>query len=136
MSGTRRTPIARSRTPPVTPEAVRLFRAMQRCRCTCEPDRVGHKQCAGCERWWDLHTELRRETRSKLWDWPCIEDPSEGNPHPPGTYNHERWKPDLEARELWRALDQGAREMRRQERAARCAKAAQPEATPDQPPTG
>jgi len=104
MSGTRRTPIARSREPQVTETAVKIFTQMQR--------------CSG-ERWWDLHDYLRRELHAKLWEWPCIEDPREGNPHAPGSYNHEHWEPDLKAQERWKALERGAREMRRQERAAR-----------------
>ena len=37
MTGTRRTPIARSRTSPITPVAVKLFDQMRQCRCTCPP---------------------------------------------------------------------------------------------------
>src|ERR1700758_2226251 len=110
MPGTRRTPINRQHRPPVSVRAVRLFMKMRRCR--------------DSDRWWDLHTELRREVGAKLWEWPCIEDPRAGNPEIPGTYNYERWKPDEKARERWRALEQGARELRRQERAAWRAKAA------------
>jgi len=80
----RRTPIARQHKPPVSERAIRLFMKMQRCR-----DR---------DRWWDLHTELRREVGAKLWEWPCIEDPHAGNPEEPATYNYERWKPDEKAR--------------------------------------
>ena len=58
MPGTRRTPIARQHKPPVSERAIRLFMKMQ--------DR---------DRWWDLHTELRREVGAKLWEWRCIEDP-------------------------------------------------------------
>jgi len=94
MPGTRRTPINRQHKPPVSELAIRLFMKMQRCR--------------NCDRWWDLHTELRREVGAKLWEWPCIEDPHAGNPEKPGTYNYERWKPDEKARARWRALEQGA----------------------------
>jgi hypothetical protein len=66
-----------------------------------------HQRCAGCERWWDLRAELRRELRCKLWGWPCIEDAHEGNPYPPGTYNHEHWQPDLKAQERWKAIGRG-----------------------------
>jgi len=73
MPGTRRTPINRQHKPPVSELAIRLFMKMQRCR--------------NCDRWWDLHTELRREVGAKLWERPCIEDPHAGNPEKPGTYS-------------------------------------------------
>jgi hypothetical protein len=50
-----------------------------------------HQRCGGCERWWDLHSELHREVRARLWQWPCIQ------------FKH--WKPDLEAQALWRELE-------------------------------
>ena len=112
----RRTPINRQHKPPVSELAIRLFMKMQRCR--------------NCDRWWDLHTELRREVGAKLWKWPCIEDPHAGNPEKPGTYNYERWKPDEKARARWRALEQGARELRRREREVRRAAKAIPEPEP------
>ena len=55
MPCTRRTPINRQHKPPVSELAIRLFMKMQRCR--------------NCDRWWDLHTELRREVGAKLWEW-------------------------------------------------------------------
>jgi hypothetical protein len=119
---TKRTPIARQHTPPVSERAIKLFMQMQKCR-------------RYSSRWWSLHNELHDLSHSKLWNWPCVEDPREGNP--PGTYNHRHWTPNEEARALWRALDAGARELRRQERAIRRAKAEAAPATaaqPEQPP--
>jgi hypothetical protein len=133
MPGTRRTPISRQRTPQVTPTAVKIFEAMRRCVCTCDPD-DRFDECPGCKRWWDLHHHLSHELGCKPWEFPCIEEPRGRNPEPTSTYNHELWQPDLAAQERWRALEDGAREMRRAERAARRAKAAPPRSPPDQQP--
>jgi hypothetical protein len=108
MSGTKRVPLSRQHTPPVSERAIRLFIKMQRYPRTWRDDR-----------WWDLEQELRHEVHAKLWDYPCIEDPAEGNPETPGTGNYDRWRPNETARALWRALNAGARELRRRERAAR-----------------
>src|SRR6516164_6713042 len=121
MTGTRRTPIRRQHEPPVTETAIKAFMKMQRCVCTCEPD--SYDRCPGCEAWWSYHDVIRHELHARLWEWPCVEDPREGNPHPPGTYNHARWQPDEKGRERWRALERGAKELRRRERAIRRAKA-------------
>lgn len=109
MPGTRRTPIDRSRKPQITITAIRLFERMRRCR--------------DDDRWWALHGSLCDELGTWPWEWPAIENPAGGNPHPPGTANHASWEPDEEARERWRALEAGARELRKREREARRAKA-------------
>src|SRR5262249_32215020 len=100
---------------------------MRRCICTGDP---GDKlcRCAGCNRWWELHEHLSDEVRAKVWEFPVVEDPRAGNPEPPGTLNHTRWRPDERGRALWRALTAGACQLRREERARRIAARAQPEA--------
>jgi hypothetical protein len=124
MSGTRRTPIRRQHEPQINEAAVRLFIAMQRLRCTCDPNNRFY-ECPGCKQWRDLEHRLSREIGAKIWEYSCIENPRTGNPEPLGTYNHARWQPDEKGRERWRALEQGAKELRRRERAIRRAKAEQ-----------
>src|SRR5262245_25775226 len=133
MSGTRRTPIRRQHEPPVSETAIKIFMQMQRLVCTCTPDKP-FEDCPGCKEWSDLHSHLHRELGAKVWEWPCIENPAWGNPEPPGTHNHERWQPDLKAQERWKALERGAREMQRQDRAAQRAKAAEPLPSGPAPP--
>jgi hypothetical protein len=132
MAGTRRTPISRQYTPSITETAIKVFMEMQRCYCTCpprDPDNPGaRKDCSGCAKWWALHSDLCHELGKRPWQWPCIEDPRAGNPEPLGTLNHAEWRPDEEARARWRALEAGARELRRQQRQAK--RNAQPDATP------
>jgi|SRR6516165_3021249 hypothetical protein len=119
MSGTRRTPIGRRRTPPVSLTAVKIFREMLRCPCTCEdsPSVCGdfnerlRRDCPGCERYWELSSHLHRELKCKPWEQ-TVEDPDAGNPEPAGTCNHERWRPDEGARARWRALEEGIRQLR------------------------
>jgi hypothetical protein len=115
---TKRTPIARQHNAPVTETAIKLFIQMQRLRCTCDPEKR-FDECPGCERWKALEEHLGRELGCRPWEYPAIQDPRAGNPEPPGTYNYERWQPDLKARERWKALARGTRELRRQERQAR-----------------
>jgi len=142
VSGTRRTPIARRHRPPVSLTAIKIFEEMmERCPCTCDDspsvcgdfDKHPFRDCPGCKRWWELHSHLSREVRAKPWEYPCIEDPDAGNPEPPGTYNYTRWKPDERGHALWRALEEGVRQMRREERARRhAAAAAQPPPPPEE----
>jgi len=105
VSGTRRTPINRRHRPPVTPAAVELFAAMQCCVCTCGPDFdfVHDQRCSGCQRYRELERHLRRELKCKPWER-TVEDPAE----PPGTANHENWRPDQGARARWLALREAA----------------------------
>jgi len=136
MSGTKRVPVARSPIPQITPEAVRLFDAMRRCRCTCPPidwkgKYWGRQQCAGCKRWWELQNQLCDEVHAPIWQYPCIEDRRTQNPYPRNTAAHQSWQPCLEAQALWLQLDAAAREVRREQRAARKA-GARPQ--PDPPP--
>jgi hypothetical protein len=131
MSGTRRTPIRRRRTPPVSLTAVKIFREMLRCPCTCEDspsvcgdfdERCLRRDCPGCERYWELNSHLHRELKCKPWEQ-AVEDPDAPNPEPAGTYNYERWRPDEGARARWRALEEGVRRLRREEREMRRARA-------------
>jgi hypothetical protein len=127
MPGTKRTPIHRSPLPQITPVAVRLFEAMKRCRCTCNPDPEVFDDCRGCQKWWRLHNGLHDELGCRPWQWPCVEDPNVpvDDPDTPAD-----WQPDLEAQALWNALEAAAREARR---AARRAKAdTAPAAPPEQ----
>ena len=124
MTGTRRTPIARSRTSPITPVAVKLFDQMRQCRCTCPPrdwhdPKTWIRECEGCERWWELHSHLHTELHCCPWEWPCIEHPSARSPYPRGSEADKRWEPDLEAQELWRQLEAARKAQRKAAREAR-----------------
>jgi hypothetical protein len=125
MPGTRRTPINR---PPtggqITDAAVALYDAMRRCKCVCPPiDWDGayweRSECAGCRRWWELHSQLHDELKLAPWAWPAIENPHpDASPYPRAHHGHDTWAvPDAQAR--WRKLDAASRELRRQKRAAR-----------------
>jgi len=106
---TKRTPINRSPITQVTPRAIELFDAMRRC---------------GGRRWWELQNALCDELHTPIWQYPCIEDPRDGENRPA-------------AEALWRMLDAASREARRQEREARRAQKAA-KGAPDQttPPPG
>jgi hypothetical protein len=122
--GTKRVPINRPARMEITNEAIRLFEAMDRIECTCVPrDWDGeywtHMPCPGCDRWWKLHSKLHRELGCKPWEWPCIQHPDTVSGYPEGSEAYKRWKPDLEAQELWQALDAAAREARRAKREAK-----------------
>jgi hypothetical protein len=102
MPGTRRRPVNRPPEPPITVQAIRIFDAMKRCRCTCPPD-VAYHDCEGCEKWWELHNQLCAEVNARPWQWPCVQ-----NPNAPGNDP----KPD-EAQELWRKLDAASTALRK-----------------------
>src|SRR5215471_7573426 len=107
---TRRTPVARQHTSQLSLTAIKLFMEMRRCRCTCDPD-VRFDICPGCERWDELDDHLCVELGLKPWEFPTFENPS--------ARVHPTCQPDERARKLWLALEAGARELRRDERAAR-----------------
>ena len=114
------------RTQPITETAIKLFIQMCRCHCTCEPDERGYRpfNCAGCKRWDQLDDHLRLELKLMPWEFPSIENAS--------VPVHPTCQPDERGQKLWRALEAGARELRRREREARRA-ARQPSTPPTSP---
>jgi hypothetical protein len=73
VSGTRRTPLARSPGMQITPRAVDLYAAMGKLRCSCpSPKPPTQGPCPGCARWYDLHDELDDELRLPPWYWPIV----------------------------------------------------------------
>jgi len=141
MPGTRRTPVTRSPLPVISPAAVKIFEAMRRCRCTCPPiDWEGkyweRQECLGCKRRSKLHNNLCDELGTKLWEWPCVEDPGATCPYPVWHCAYATWRPNLEAQARWRALATASREAKREARRAKAAArkaAAAPAAPPEQP---
>jgi hypothetical protein len=88
---------------------VRLFRQMERLECTCpERDWSGeywkHTPCAGCERWWELHSLLHDALSLRPFDWPAIESPDARNPYPAGSPAAVQWEPGREAQARYVAL--------------------------------
>jgi hypothetical protein len=120
---TKRVPIGRQAATKITDRAIELFDRMCAIKCACEPiDWEGeywkHRPCGGCDRWWDLHSELHDEMKCKVWDWPCIQSPKARSPYPAGSFADEHWKPDLEAQALWRALAKASATAQRAKRQA------------------
>jgi hypothetical protein len=126
MPGSIRKPLAHpARAQSITKIAIELFLKMKRIRCTCERDDRGYRprDCAGCKRWNELDELLRSELKSGPHEWPTIESPF--------VAVHPTCKPDERGRKLWLALEAGARELRRKERAAR--RVARQSSTPPSP---
>jgi len=48
-----------------------------------------------------LYCELHDALKAKPWEWSCLEDPEQPNPHPPGSHNAELF---ARAQARWRAL--------------------------------
>jgi hypothetical protein len=72
---TKRVPIARRYTTPISAEAVELYQRMLRIRCACGP--LHRLECSGCNRWWDLHSELDKALGpTKPWIWPHLNPPT------------------------------------------------------------
>jgi hypothetical protein len=92
-------------------EAFRKMRELEE-QCTCEPrDWEGeywkHRRCVACDAWWEQHAILADELDDiKLWQWPVVETPGAVPIYPEGSRAARIWKPDLEAQERWRALEQ------------------------------
>jgi hypothetical protein len=117
---TKRTPIRRAGRRQITKRAVELFTEMAAIPCSCKPrnwdgEYWRHEECAGCERWWTLHSELHDELRARPWEWPCVEDAAAENPYPSGSFAAQRWdrersgKPEkIAAIALWRELEAAA----------------------------
>src|SRR5262245_30492549 len=125
---TKRKPLNRPPALQITPLAIRLFTEMAAVSCTCEARDWGgkyweHKQCAGCERWWELHAGLYDELRCRPWEWPCIQSPEAECPYPPGSPAAQSWRPNERAQQMWQALAGAAREARRTQAALEAAEA-------------
>jgi hypothetical protein len=110
MSGTKRIPIARRHTPPISPTAVEIFAQMRACVCDCPDDLdfVRDQRCLGCQRYSELERQLRRELRCKIWEQ-VVEDPA--------APVHPTLRLDEDARQRWRALEAALRERRDEARA-------------------
>jgi hypothetical protein len=78
MSGTRRIPLNRPAVGlRITERAIDVFIAMGRLKCTClppPPEYWLHKMCAGCEKWYDLHSQVAGELGNSIepWMWPIL----------------------------------------------------------------
>jgi len=135
---TKRVPIGRPAAPMITVEVIKLFEAMRRCHCTCNPD-DRYTECPGCKKRQELDEQIGRELKAPVWEYPCLERPGATNPYPRSHANYMWWeKRDRGPQERWMALEQAARELRRQEREARRAKAARKAAAapaPSSPPS-
>jgi hypothetical protein len=121
----------KTRDPQISLPMIKMFVEYRRCRCTCDP-KVRFDECAGCRREKELESDLGIALQSKPWEFPCISPPS----GPDGS------AVDI-TEERWLMLQQAARELRRQEREARKAAAANgskrpPSSTPagSQPQSG
>jgi hypothetical protein len=114
MSGTRRTPIARRQTAPISPQAAMIYRRMIRIRCTCGPYPPGRgrhrKQCDGCSRWWDLHSQLDAALGPRPpWIWPHLNPPTR---YPDHDGVLRRCQPHDHQVELARRIREAARVLR------------------------
>jgi hypothetical protein len=122
MPGTRRTPLARSHTPLITPQVVELYRRALRLR------KQAHLSEADRELAIDAERDVDRALGLKLWDDSVFEDFMFVSDEPPAYLRESRDANAVEGwyhvRELRRQLKEADRELRRQERAARRAKAA------------
>jgi len=137
---TKRVPIGRPAAPMITVEVIKLFERMKRICCTCDPD-DHFNQCSGCKEWLALDEQIGCELKAPVWEYPCLERPGATNPYPRSHPNYMWWETrDRGPQERWMALEQAARELRRQEREARRAKAARkaaaapPPSSPPSPP--
>ena len=120
MSGTRRVPLARRSAAQITPAAMEAFRRIRslEAQCTCLPrDWEGeywkHEPCPACDEWWTQQGILCSELALKPWHWPAVEHPQAENPYPERSAAASSWRPNVEARALWRVLDEAASEPRR-----------------------
>ena len=121
--GTKRTPIGRPPRARISRQAIALFREMEAIVCTCLPrdwnEYWKHEECAGCKRWWELHSDLHDELELKPWQWPAYRNPADDtNWWPVGSPMWERWVPDEEGRAQWRLLEAASRELAEAEKAA------------------
>ena len=106
---TKRIPIARPRRAQIVPEALDIFDAMTKLKCTCPPvdfEGADREECPGCELWSRLHSQLAGLLPGiKPWDWPVIENPQAECPYPEGSYAATHWRPNEKGQQRWRELD-------------------------------
>jgi hypothetical protein len=103
MSGTRRVPISRRSTAPITPAALEAFKRLVvlDAQCVGEPGGcIPHQRCASCDSWWHMQGIISRELHVRPWIWPACE-PAQGR---------GEWTPAPEAVALWDAFEQAAHE--------------------------
>ena len=100
MAGTRRTPLARrpalARITPAALEAFRRLRVLE-AQCTCLPDGPPIRLCVACDEWWAQQSTISHELALKPWLWPAVEHEGTGE-----------WRPNEEARALWRLFEEAA----------------------------
>jgi len=123
MPGTKRTPIARSRTPLITPQALDLYRRALKLRTRAHLSSTDKYACHDAER------DLDRMLGLKLWDTSVFD--TIGYEQPPAYMNADQREGWLWSMELRQQLETAAR----QERAARRAKATPPSPPPEQSPS-
>jgi hypothetical protein len=60
-----------------SPEALVIFRHMQRLDDACTCDDIGdeNRRCAACDEWWQHHSRLHDLLRCFPWQWPCVVAP-------------------------------------------------------------
>jgi hypothetical protein len=122
MPGTKRTPIARSWTPLITPQALDLYRRALKLRTRAHLSSADKYACHDAER------DLDRALGIKLWDTSVFD--TIGYKQPPAYMNADQ-------REGWMwsmGLRQQLEAAVRQERTARRAKAVPPSLPPEPPP--
>jgi hypothetical protein len=112
---TKRIPIARPRRGQLMPEALDIFEAMKKLKCTCPPiDFEGANLCSGCELWWRLHSQLADLLPGiRPWHWPVIENPHAQCPYPEGSYAAVRWRPNEQGQARWRELEAAVAERKK-----------------------
>ena len=128
MPGTKRTPIARSRTPLITPQIVDNWRRALKL------NKRAHLSHADFELAYAAERDVDRALGIKLWNISIFEDEMFKHDSPP-EYLFQQGRADgwYRTHELRRQLAEADRELRRQERAARRAKTLSP--SPEQPPS-
>src|SRR5262245_27093815 len=94
---TKRRPKRRALRPQISPEAVRLFVAMERIKCTCSPRHPQYAQCDGCEEWSQLEGKLYAVLGLAPFFCAAVEHP-----------DAPTREPDEEARARWRMLKAAA----------------------------
>ncbi|HWX28439.1 MAG TPA: hypothetical protein VNZ53_13515 [Steroidobacteraceae bacterium] len=114
---TKRVPLTRIGKNKISSAAIEAFRRMQKLKeqCTCpeitwEQHFTNHEKCKACKEWWVQNSFLCRELRLPPWKFPAYQHPDATTPYPEGSPAAISWKPDLEAQDRYRALEQAAAE--------------------------